>query len=728
MRSPVARAFPNEPMLGEVRHMPTDPVVAGSFGTWTTEIRVPVDLKAGAMVALARRWASDWGTPQWNEPTAENYTSVDCGDTATVELSINRIEAWHPWDHVLRIRVVDGQIRAGGRICICYGDLGGGGPGARAQTSIDESSSLSVRLAPTADAEWYELGRPTIRIVGGPAVRLLAVAPSRISVGEDFRVVVRAEDVWGNPATDISDVIRIAVQDGSVVREQVLDGSKASVPLRLDRPGIYRLDVAQARGTLHCESNPIECSNEPPALRTYWGDIHAQSSIGCGNRTLADYLTHARDVAALDFTSHQANDFMVTNEEWAETQEVIARFNKPGRFVTLLGIEWSGETRVGGDRNVYFSGDTGAIRRSSHRHLADRSDEDTDLPTVTALHRHYHNADVLLVPHVGGRTADLSAHDGNLERLIEIHSTHATSEWFLFEALQRGMRIGVTAGSDGVDGRPGNSHPGTMSIRNLQGGLVAANMPGLTRENLWQALKLRRCYATTGERILLDFDVSGHPMGAEGEVESLPLLRAVVRGTAPLEAVEFFRGATCIHSAALIDAAPTRPDLIRVAWRGATKPGNWRRARQVWDGNMELFDAKIQNASGYAFNTPAEGLRGVTESTVTWQSITAGDWDGVILEIDAAATASLRFRTKPAEFELALSELAEGPKTFGASGHNACVEVRCLPARPLPLSWECDFADQEATPGLHPYWLRVRQTDGAQAWCSPVYINVGDGR
>ena len=57
------------------------------------------------------------------------------------------------------------------------------------------------------------------------------------------------------------------------------------------------------------------------------------------------------------------------------------------------------------------------------------------------------------------RTADLRWHEPTLERLIEVHSTHATSEWFLMEALQRGYRMGVTAGSDSVDGRPGASHP-----------------------------------------------------------------------------------------------------------------------------------------------------------------------------------------------------------------------------------------------------------------------------
>jgi hypothetical protein len=63
--------------------------------------------------------------------------------------------------------------------------------------------------------------------------------------------------------------------------------------------------------------------------------------------------------------------------------------------------------------------------------------------------------------------------------------------------------MGVVAGSDGVDGRPGASHPGHMGVRNVRGGLTAVATPELTRGGLWSALKSRHCYASTGERIML---------------------------------------------------------------------------------------------------------------------------------------------------------------------------------------------------------------------------------
>ncbi len=80
--------------------------------------------------------------------------------------------------------------------------------------------------------------------------------------------------------------------------------------------------------------------------------------------------------------------------------------------------------------------------------------------------------------------------------------------------------MGVIAGSDSVDGRPGASHPGHMAVRNVRGGLTAVELPELTRPALWNALRARRCYATTGERILLTFRAGDWRMGDEVRVRS----------------------------------------------------------------------------------------------------------------------------------------------------------------------------------------------------------------
>ena len=87
--------------------------------------------------------------------------------------------------------------------------------------------------------------------------------------------------------------------------------------------------------------------------------------------------------------------------------------------------------------------------------------------------------------------------------LIEVYSEWGEFEWFLREALEKGYQVGFTAGSDDHKGRPGAAPPGSGSF-GVYGGLTCIYASELTREGLWEALKARRCYGTTGQRILLD--------------------------------------------------------------------------------------------------------------------------------------------------------------------------------------------------------------------------------
>jgi hypothetical protein len=49
-------------------------------------------------------------------------------------------------------------------------------------------------------------------------------------------------------------------------------------------------------------------------------------------------------------------------------------------------------------------------------------------------------------------------------------------------------------------------------------GLTAVLATELTRDGILEALRARRCYATTGQRYLMEFTVDGNPMGSEVSV------------------------------------------------------------------------------------------------------------------------------------------------------------------------------------------------------------------
>ena len=106
--------------------------------------------------------------------------------------------------------------------------------------------------------------------------------------------------------------------------------------------------------------------NERRPSRRYWADLHGQSGETIGMGTAEEYFRYARDKAFVDMVGHQGNDFQITDAFWEKLNELTARFDRPGRFVCLPGYEWSGNTGMGGDRNVFFRHEGRPIRRSSH--------------------------------------------------------------------------------------------------------------------------------------------------------------------------------------------------------------------------------------------------------------------------------------------------------------------------------------------------------------------------
>ncbi|MEO8487166.1 MAG: DUF3604 domain-containing protein [Betaproteobacteria bacterium] len=702
-------------------------MTAGALDRWTFAFDARVDLPPGCRLAIAHRWPCDWGLAQSGEPMGIDYLAARTSDGSPVRWWSARLHTWHPFDHVIFVELPDG-LGHGGVVETAFGDAACGSPGFRVQTFIEEGSPFSLRWRASERDRWTEFAQHRIEVVGAAPHKLVATVPSRVPNDTAVPMHLRIEDRWGNPATLDAPVAVDVDAGGRSIRVDVPRAAFVRTSLPSQGPGVHRFGVrAPALPSLATASNPVEVGETVQPVQ--WGDLHGQSVIGCGARSIDAYYAHARDFAAADVASHQANCFLVSGDEWTMTRDANRTHHAPGRFVPLLGVEWSATSTLGGDHNVYFPGDDAELRRCSHEFVPDRGDVDTDLRHVDDLHRHYHGSDAILAVHVGGRTANLDFHDAALDCLLEIHSTHATSEWFLLDALRRGYRMGVIAGSDGVDGRPAASHPGHMSVRNVRGGLTAILAPALTRPAIWNALRKRHCYATTGERMLLAWERGSATMGDEIAVRADPSglggFSVRVEGTAPVERVDFFRDAECLASVDAYAAAGPMSRRLRVAWRGASAPGNWQRARMVWDGGLRIEGTRIVGVSDYAFDTPDEGVSASDAQNVRWRSITAGDWDGVVVELAEHGRGEITFATEPMTLRAPLDDVGPEGRRFEATAPERTLELRWLPAREPPLGVRATFADPAPLAGTHAYWVRVRQADGALAWSSPIFATLG---
>ena len=724
------------PTYGQATITPADDVIAGSYGTWTVALTVGHHgIDDGGRVLIARWLVSNWGVPQLERPGDAEYTSVQTSGQAKLRAHYDHQVFIRPWKAALVIDVYDGALARGDILTVTFGDTRFGGPGSRAQTFRQERYEFRVLVDAFGAGQYVPVPRPpTLRIIGGPAERLRVRAPSEVAASlkptPTFAITVVAEDRFGNPADGYAATVQLAVEADELSAPQshtfhlAERGAHRFEGLVLPQPGIYRIVAQEMNGQLRAVSNPIVCQTATPPLRLFWGDIHGQSEASVGVGSLDEYFTFGRNVAALDFISHCANDFQITKEHWQQTKDAVRRYHETERYVTFLAYEWSGNTPAGGDHNVYYRGDDGPLHRSSHWQIADRSDSEDDRYPISELHETLRGRDdVMVIPHIGGRHANLSFFDPALSPLIEIASVHGVFEWFAEDALRRGLRVGFIANSDDHCGRPGATYPSGSDVHfGMRGGLLAVYASALTREALWEAFWARRCYGTTGERIILRVTADGHPMGAEFTSAEPPLIEVEVLGTAPLETVELRRGTDVLYSHQLVEPLPGERPLLKLVWEGART--KWRERPTRWDGSLTLDQGRILSVETFAFDSPEEGLSSQGEQEVSWRSTTAGDPDGLLLDLDAPDDTVLTFASKPVAFHFRLSDLSRGPVVIEAGGLGQQVTASWAPRGPRPTTAHFSYRDAFAQPGTNAYWLRVIQRDGAMAWSSPIYMEL----
>jgi len=717
--------------VGRAWLTPTTPVVAGEFGTWTFTYEVGAyGYDERARLKFAWRFASDWGTPQFTDPKGANYTTVrlETKSTAVPTIAFEPRGQVRPWLKTVAVAVADGSLYPGDRIHVTIGDRTGGGPGSRAQTFRERGCEWRVFVDPFGTELYAVLANsPELDVVGGALHRLVVVAPTTVRPGEAFDALVKAEDVWGNPCERFTGAVSLASQGIGGLPGEVRFSSGDVAVARLTgltlRGGETRI-VART-GTLEAQSNLIHALDGAEA-KTFWGDLHGQTRATVGTGTIEEYFAFGRDIALLDMMCHQANDFQVTEKEWQSLRRNIDRFHEDGRCVIFVGYEWSGMTPGGGDRNVMYKGDVASLHRSSHAEVDDMTDAATDCFPVTELFKELAGRDdVMLIPHIGGRYADIVGfHDPKLERVIEIYSDWGRFEWLLEDALKQGYKVGFVANSDGHKGRPGASHPGASTF-GAYGGLTCVLSDSLTRDAVFEAIRQRRCYGTTAaQRIHVELTVNGLPMGAEGRVDGPVRVAGRVVGTGPMERVDIFRGLEIVRTLTPYDGAAFEgSNRYRVAWAGSRVRGRDRLTK--WDGGLTLSAGRILDAVPFAMENPEKGIVERSPSRITWISNTTGDDDGIDLTLDAPPDAILAFRSPVIALDVRLGDLADGATTtYPAGGIDLRVFMRRLPARGHAAEIAFDVTDTPARGACHAYWLRATQEDGAQAWTSPVYLEA----
>ncbi|MCL4425899.1 MAG: CehA/McbA family metallohydrolase [Firmicutes bacterium] len=552
-------------------------VEAGSFTTLELTFRVGEGgIPTGARLAAAIT-SPPWPRPQIDDPTGEGYVTVST--TGQAKVSVREIVP--PKDRTvgreyLIILEVRGQpLKEGDMVVIVYGDAAQGGKGIRvpiipfAYEEVRKAAwytyivPLALSIDLNGDGTFVSIPQKSshrLLVQPGAARKLVVTAPSHVKSDREFEIHIAVLDKHNNLCSPPYQgrVVVSSNNEAKLPLEYLFSGEEDSVAcfkMTLSQPGVHTFTVTDPQNRLLALSNPVFCFRELPRYRLFWGEIHAHSGLGDGIGSAKSYYRHGRDVAKLDFCSLSEHSGYMTETAWEYLQACTARFHEPGRFVTLNGYEWGGRKEQNlqeGHRNVYSLLDRQPLYRGNTANSRGLE------RLFSLLHG---RSDALVIPHHPLVRLSWHRHDPSLERVIEVYSMWGCSEkrggpmpphqvfgLSVQEVLAQGAKLGFICGSDNHDARPGVSGVGAeiTSIWDSQlykSGLTAVYATELTRKGIFEALRSRRVYGTTGERIIVEFSVNKHLMGEEfTQPRGLKReINARVVGTAGIASLEVVR-------------------------------------------------------------------------------------------------------------------------------------------------------------------------------------------
>ncbi|MCW2305962.1 DUF3604 domain-containing protein [Rhodobium gokarnense] len=742
--------------LGTAEIRPTGSFAAGSYASFELVYTAGLfGIDDSGNLRVCFRFASDQSRPQFDDPKAPNYCTVTASNNAVLQVKWDPKNNVRPWDRTLWIKVVQGFLQQGDTITIRFGVTDGGSPGMRLQTFCEETLEFRVLVDPIATFNFQTLPvQPIISVVPGPPERYVGVIPTLRRPGETFSLKLKGEDKWGNPSDQCDITLHLEAEGAIAGLPETVTLSKGEFAVSVDglsvnEPGKAAILIKDGDGNLLMRTNPLVV--EDRELVHFWGDMHGQSEETIGTNSAYEYFAFARDRAFVDACGHQGNDFQITDEFWAELDRLSAEFDEAGSFVVLPGYEWSGNTALGGDRNVYFPEEGRTIRRSSHALIEDQSTLDTDCNTARELFEAFEangEFDVVLYAHCGGRYADIAyAHDGRFEKSMEIHSSWGTFEWLLEDALKLGHRVGVVANSDGHKGRPGASYPGGGKFGAI-GGLTCFNLKELTRPALLDCMRKRRHYGTTGGlggRMMIDVTASFTKEGALyhddpklGPAESVPATEAMmgdivhlpdggeagisvsVHSNSPIVRVDIFNGLDLVETVRPYPEA----DLgarIRLHWEGAEYRGRFRQV--IWDGSATVSGNSVLGATPVNFFNRDKTVHLVGSTGASWEALTTGNFGGADLMLSDATAGMLTVATPLINFEMGIADIGFDDTVYDASGVlPRFLKVYRLPDNNPHRSFAFTRPIALKDDGDNAIYIRVETEDGTRAWTSPMYI------
>lgn len=495
-----------------------------------------------------------------------------------------------------------------------------------------------------------------------------------------------------------------------------------------------------------------------PSYTNYFGDLHNHNQVGYAQGTLERSFEIARNhLDFYAFTPHSywpdvgeydgkiqykwLHGFEVAKARWPDVVRFAREYDDPGTFVTILGYERHGAAE--GDYHILFP---------------DLQGDYELIEELAELQAFAKRRGCLLVPHhpanrLGHRGIASAKIDAAVSPVLEIHSEWGCAEhdraphpykrhteggrWTrhtLQHYLKEGHRFGVIASTDDHLGYPGAYREGLAVVKATE----------LSREAIFDALRNRRTYAVTGDRIGLDFSLNGSIMGQELPYTRERTLEIAVSGWDEVDRVEVLKNNGVIHRDHPVDREPgdaawNKPFVVRFEYGWGPWPALGWGGTADWDFTFAVDGGRIVEAQPCFVTGPLDEFRRdkivsrddkhvrVQSYTALKQQVDDYSQKALVVKIDGDADTEITVScTKPTKCSLkqTLRQLNDS---------NEMLFTRPFPwesamlHRPVfEANYRTSFRVEDEGSGdqVDWYYVRVVQSNGEMAWSSPVWVEA----
>jgi len=496
--------------------------------------------------------------------------------------------------------------------------------------------------------------------------------------------------------------------------------------------------------------------------QVYFGDLHNHSEVGYARGSLERAFEIAREhLDFFAFTPHGywhdigtyenniekkwLDGFEVTKKRWPEVLKAVRKYDEPGRYVPIAGFEWHSTSL--GDYHIIFP-----ILEAEY----------VRFDSLQEFQRFAKQRGAIMIPHhpanrIGHRGANLARLDTEVSPVIEMFSEWGNAEhdraaspyirhteggrWTqntLHHFLAQGHRLGVIASTDDHLGFPGA----------YREGLAAVLAPELTRESIFEAIRDRRTYAVTGDRIALDFQVNGQLMGRELPYTRQRELSVNVTAWDQLDRVEILKNNRVLNRDFPMDRVPDarswdEPVLLRFEYGWGPWPALDMTRICDWNFNITVEGGVLENVQSCFQAGPLDESRRdrilersskhlrVQSFTALRQQFEDISTKAVVLKIRGGPETSVTVAlNKPTHVSLSqpFGQLAQSNEMLftGDFPKESAMLHRLVFADHYHTSYK--VSDTDDGKGLNWYYLRAVQANNQYAWSSPIWVEPRTGK